>query len=565
MLHLTDIMISNAMEQGNIPVHIVDNLVKESNQDSFVFFKEIITEGWLDRDRAGRILGSAIKKTYINLDKTLIQQELLTNLPKHEAEKHHVMPLYKVGNTITVAMTRPDDSLAIKEVEHIMMAPISAMFTLPDEIDTAISINYQNNTDIDNLLNSVDFSKYRTNKDDEKLISLASSKEVVEISDAIILYALKERASDIHIEPKKNHTLIRMRTDGIVLDKITLSKDHHRPLIARFKVMAEMDIIEKRVPLDGRMEYALPVKNIDMRVSTLPTLHGEKMVIRLLNSVFNQVELDIDKINLSIDLLLQVKKILRNPHGLFIVSGPTGSGKTTTLHSVINYINQPHVNIVAIEDPIEYENPRINQVAVNTKLGLGFHTVLRSVLRQDPDVIFVGETRDTETAITTAKAALTGHLALTTLHTNDSVQAILRLQEMGVEGHILAPALLGVLSQRLARRICTYCKESFTPDTETIKEYFSFHDGDAIPDLFHGVGCEKCHNSGYSGRIAIHELLVVTPEIRDSIINNDSYSTIKKKITAMGFKDMRYDGFKKVLRGLTTLDEVIRLTIMDNI
>ncbi|MDO9218761.1 MAG: GspE/PulE family protein, partial [Lacisediminimonas sp.] len=393
---------------------------------------------------------------------------------------------------------------------------------------------------------------------DRALTKLLEFPPIAELGDSIVLLAVKERASDIHIESQKNEVLVRFRIDGMLVDRLFLPAGFGLPLTSRYKVISRMDITERRKPQDGRFSFALPAKSLDVRVSSLPAMHGEKIVLRLLGSLHGSPALDLDRLNFSPEVLRPFKATLQNPQGILFVTGPTGSGKSTTLYAGLNFINQRDINIVTIEDPIEYVVPTLTQVMVDEKSGRGFKEILRSVLRQDPDVILVGEIRDTETARIATQAALTGHLVLATLHTNDAIQATTRLVDMGVERYIVAPAVIGILSQRLVRRLCDHCKVSYQPDPEELRQYFFWRDGAPLP-LFHAAsGCKQCGGTGYAGRIGVHEFLKVTPQIREAIMNGRSYDEIQAIAVQQGFRTLRYDGFKKALRGLTSLGEIAR-------
>jgi type IV pilus assembly protein PilB len=324
-----------------------------------------------------------------------------------------------------------------------------------------------------------------------------------------------------------------------------------------------MDIAERRKPQDGRIDFALPLKNIDMRVSTLPTLHGEKIVMRLLGSITDTTPLNLDKLGIAPGILQPLQETLHAPNGILFVTGPTGSGKTTTLYAALNYINTPAVNIMTIEDPIEYQLPSLTQVQVNERAGRSFAAVLRAVLRQDPDVILVGEIRDTETATIAVKAALTGHTVLASLHTNNALQAMLRLVDMGVEPYAVAPSVIGVLGQRLVRMICEQCRVPYTPEQEVLARHFFWNDPMALPVFYRGEGCENCAHTGYRGRLGIHEFLRVSLAMRDYILQGRTYMEIRELAYREGFRDMRFDGFVKALQGLTTLEEVVRVTAAD--
>jgi type II secretory ATPase GspE/PulE/Tfp pilus assembly ATPase PilB-like protein len=325
--------------------------------------------------------------------------------------------------------------------------------------------------------------------------------------------------------------------------------------------MSNLDITERRKPQDGRLDFQLPSRPLDIRASTLPTLHGEKLVLRILGSVFSSAILNLDKLDFAPEILSRLKRAVSQPNGILLVTGPTGSGKTTTLYAALNYINRPEINVVTVEDPVEYEVPTVNQVMIDERAGRGFPPVLRAVLRQDPDVVLIGEIRDPETARVAAQAAATGHLVLTTLHTGNAIQASTRLMDMGVERFQVAPSLIGVLTQRLVRRLCPFCRASYKPDVEYLRQFFFWRDDYQVPEFFQGEGCERCAGTGYFGRLGVHEFLAITPRLRESLLSGATFGELRGLAFEEGYREMRYDGFKKALRGLTSIEEVLEATV----
>jgi type IV pilus assembly protein PilB len=542
----------------------LEGLARHAQNDAVEFVQLAIQYGYIDRDTGGEILGKSIGHTYVNLGKTLFQEEVTSKVPLEFSQPLKVIPLYKLGAAVTVAMVDPSDAKAIKGLENFLAAPVSPVFSFPDEVESALLVKYQSVVDLDKMVTSFDFTPYlKADLTDAKLADLVKSKQMVEMGDSLLLLALKERASDIHIEPKKNDLLIRFRIDGVLSDRMVLPKNMALPLVSRFKITSGMDITERRIPQDGRLKFTLPLKAIDVRVSSLPTLHGEKLVMRILGSLFSGAMLNLERLDIVPAVLTRLKQVIHQPNGILFVTGPTGSGKTTTLYAALNFINDPKINVVTIEDPVEYELPTINQVQINDRMGRTFQAVLRAVLRQDPDVILVGEIRDAETARIATQAALTGHLVLTTLHTNDAIQASTRLIEMGVERFMVAPSLIGVLNQRLVRRICEFCKVEYHPDENYLQRFFSWRKGYKMPFFYRGEGCERCGGTGFFGRIGIHEFLNMTHRLRDALMQQRDYNNLRAIALGEGFKEMRYDGFKKALRGLTTIEEVVEATVAD--
>lgn len=560
-MELTEALIARFQEKANIPAVPLAGMLKAAKSNAVEFAQFVIHDGYLDRDTAGELLASQLNRTYVNLSKTLFQDDVVALLTGEIARRYRAIPLYRMGKAVTVGMVDPNDAKAIAALENFLMGGVSPVFCFDDEIDSAIKVNYQSVQNVDDLATSFDLKIFQGGAlSEEALVQLLESKPLVELGDSIILLALKERASDIHIEPKKNEVVVRFRIDGVLVDRLFLPAELGLPLTSRYKISSEMDITERRRPQDGRLAFELPMKKLDLRVSSLPTMYGEKVVMRILGSLYTSSILNLDKLDFSPEVLRPFKTTLKHPQGILFVTGPTGSGKSTTLYAALNYINTRDINIVTIEDPVEYDVHSLNQVMVNDKVGRGFKEVLRSVLRQDPDAILVGEIRDTETARIAAQAALTGHLVLTTLHTNDAIQATTRLLEMGVERFIVAPAIIGVLGQRLVRRLCDYCKTEHHPEPEELRQYFYWPEGMELPVFYKGAGCERCGGSGYTGRVGIHEFLKVTPQIREAIMRERDYDEILAIAVQQGFHNLRYDGFKKALRGLTSLDEVVRAT-----
>ena len=529
--------------------------------DAIGFGEQLIRFGYLDRDTTGGILASEMGRTYVNLGKTLFQQELLNRVTGDIARKLGAIPLYRMGSKATVGMSNPVDEKAIHSLEALLGTAVSPMFCFRDEVESAIDVNYQNVAKLDTLLQGIDLTPFQqANLSEKRLRELIDGPQLVQFADQLILLALKYRASDIHIEPKRTDMVVRFRIDGEMIERMRLPIDLALPLASRYKVISMLDITDRRRPQDGRFVFPLPSKKIDIRVSTLPTICGEKLVMRVLGSLYGNSMLNIDKINLSPAVAAPLKRAVQKANGMLLVTGPTGSGKTTTLYATMNFINRPGINVVTIEDPVEYEIPSINQIQVDDKAGRSFQAVLRSVLRQDPDVVLVGETRDAETARIATQAALTGHLVLTTLHTSNALQASTRLIDMGVERYMLAPSLLGVLNQRLVRRLCEVCKTDYQPSPEYLRQFFRWNKDFNLPPLYRGEGCEHCEKTGFHGRIGIHEFLQVTPKLRDALMRGAGYDELRDIAVKEGFKEMRYDGLKKALRGLTTIDEVIKST-----
>jgi type IV pilus assembly protein PilB len=478
-------------------------------------------------------------------------------IPHEIAQKTHALGLYIIEGILTVAMAAPEDEPLLRRLSQIAQMPVSPVFASAREIDDAISIHYSNDRDIgqslsalerEDLFNRADYTR-------EQLTALAETTSLVQVLDAIIYFAIRERATDIHIEAQELQSRIRFRIDGMLREMLTFSRKLHRALISRLKVLCSINITESRFPQDGRFSLSVGAGTTHFRVSIIPSAFGEKAVVRILAATGRRTMLNLDKMLMSQTVLLPFRRLIQNPNGIVFVTGPTGSGKSTTLYAALNEINKPDINISTIEDPIEIQLPGLTQSQVNAHIDLKFSTILRALLRQDPDVILIGEVRDIETAKIATEAALTGHLVFATLHTNTAAQAIVRLMEMGVEPYMVAPSIIGVLAQRLAARICEHCKEAYYPSPEALRRFF-LDDGLAEVPFYRGRGCTKCRGTGYKGRIAFHELVLISEQIRSMISEGRSAQEITRAATKIGYRPLRYDGLKKVLLGLTTIEEI---------
>jgi len=531
-------------------------IAKESEGNAYTFAEIAIQRGLVDRDVAGMILGESIGATYLNLYQASFQDEVLDLLPLELAQQYQAIPIRQIGATLTLACTRPKDTKVQLALSRIIDRPIELVLCLPDELNAAYALRYQTESKINELVLSFDFKKLNT-LSIEHLVEL---HPIIEMADSLLLLAMKENASDIHIEPKEHDCIIRFRIDGILSERLRLPIGLIIPLTSRYKIMADISLVEHRIPQDGRISFQTSFKTVDVQVSTLPILHGEKTVIHFLGSLAETVPMNLDRLNISKANLRTFKETLAQPNGIIFITGSIGSGKSTTIYAALNHINKPSINITTIEDPVEYEVEGINQVQVNVKAGRDFASVLRLILHQDPDVLLVGEIQDKETAQIISKAALTGRLVLSTLLTNNAPQALTRLIDMGVERHVVAPAIIGVLAQRLLRRLCEHCKtEHQNLDVELLHRYFYWKNPE-LPIFYKPVGCPHCNHKGYKGRIAIHEFLKVDNTIRDYILQGRSYDDICNYVYSIGFRDLRFDGFVKALQGFTSLEEVIRVT-----
>lgn len=509
--------------------------------------KEDICRHWADS------LGVA----YVDPFASVITDEAISRIPVEIARKTRAIGLYVLQGVLTVAVATPDDDELIRRLSQIAQMPISPVFALPREIEDAISIHYSTEKDLGESLAELESSSIfdRPDQAGERLVAIAESKSLTEVLNEIVYFALRERATDIHIEAQENQSRIRFRVDGNLREILTYSRKLHRAMISRLKILCSLNISETRFPQDGRFSMEIGSQMANFRVSTIPSAFGEKAVVRILALSGRKAMLTLDKMMMSQTVLQPFKRLIQNPNGIIFVTGPTGSGKTTTLYAALHEINTPAINISTIEDPIEIRLAGVTQSQVNNHIDLKFSTILRSLLRQDPDVILIGEIRDLETAKIATEAALTGHIVFATLHTNTAAQAIVRLIEIGVERYMVAPSLIGVLAQRLAARICENCKEAYQPSREVLQRYFQ-DEGLTDVSFYRGRGCLACRGTGYKGRVAFHELILVTEEIRSLIAEGRSAQEITRAATKVGYKPLRYDGLKKVLLGLTTIEEI---------
>ena len=538
------------------------NLLAKFNGDAFSVFLYLSDGGAAPAGELEKMWADSIGAAFVDLDKTLFQPDVVQRLPATQAQKYRMIPLYQLGGAVTLAMVDPADVSARQEAERRLETPVSPVFSTPRMIQDAIEIQYQTAGALSGVVAKIAESslvRSTTEITEQQLKEIAQDQSVVELTKGLLLLAVRERASDIHIEPGENRIRIRFRVDGVLQERMKLEKTLLRPLISRLKIMADVDIIERRRPLDGRITLPLSQKALDFRFSTVPTIYGEKAVLRVLGQSRNKDAPDLEELDLSQGSMEKVNRITGSPNGVFFVTGPTGSGKTTTLFSILKHLNTTGVNIMTVEDPVEYRLPGLNQVQVNPDIGLDFAMALRAFLRQDPNVILIGEIRDMETAKIASQAALTGHLVLATMHTNNALQAVTRLVEIGVEPFLVAPSIIGVMAQRLVRRLCDFCKEKHVLTREEKEPYFSGNlDREAA--FYRPKGCTKCGGIGYRGRLAIHEVFIMNEKIRAMVAQGVSILEIQEQARISGFRTMRYDGIKKALRGLTSLVEVERVT-----
>ena len=496
-----------------------------------------------------------------------IDQDVLRRVPTTFAHHHRVIPIRFENNVLTIATDNPFNFLAFGNFKFFLGCSIEGILTTEEDVDKLLEKYYglKEGAPIDALVAGMDMKKKASLReiDEEKTEKVSKEKEtpVVKLVSLLIGEAFKKRASDIHIEPLENKLRIRYRIDGVLHEVPAPPKRLQASVISRVKIMASMDIAEKRLPQDGRIRIEISGKELDLRVSTLPAIYGESVVLRILDK--SSFLFGLKELGFMPEDEKKFERLIKVPNGILLVTGPTGSGKTTTLYASLSHINKPDRKLITVEDPVEYQISGINQVQVKPQINLTFATGLRSILRQAPDVVMVGEIRDFETAQIAIQAALTGHLVFSTLHTNDAPGAVTRLIDMGIKPYLVASSVQAVLAQRLVRVICPSCKTEYKPSKEELIA-INLKPGQLKNTKFYkGKGCDDCTKTGYKGRIGIFELLVMSDEIREVVFEKVSSSIIKEKAKALGMVTLREDGMRKVLKGITTISEVMRVTQQD--
>jgi len=520
----------------------------------------IIDKGWVEENDVLRALGEQLGIPFVRLRPGLFDPATSAMLDTSVARRLCVMPLYRVRSVLYLATPKPQDMPTFEEVSERLQCEVRPVLAKKEDIQKILSesmgiadMQFDMVGDVDEDFEVVENLRL----DDYSTIDeVAAGSPVVNLVNSIIQRAVHDGASDIHLEPFRTHSRIRFRIDGLLYEFTAPRVELHPALVSRLKVMANLDIAERRMPQDGRIQVHTQGRSVDLRFSSLPGLYGEKVVLRILDK--NQAILDVNKLNMASHNLGVFKNLLDSNHGLILVTGPTGSGKTTSLYAALNYLKSIEKNIVTIEDPVEYQIDIINQNEVRDGIGLTFAKILKHVLRQDPDIVMVGEIRERETAEIAVQAALTGHLVLSTLHTNDAVGAVTRLIDMGVEPYLLSSALLGVVGQRLVRTICPNCKYEFLAPPELVKQYHWDEHGDV--KLAKGKGCEECYDSGHKGRMGIHEILKTDVDLQKLIISSPSRDELSAYLDQRGFHNLFLDGLGRVLDKNTTIEEVSRVT-----
>ncbi len=558
---------------------------QQVQQETTQSLREVMADlGLVDRRVLYETAAQAMGVEFYDLAGRDFDTAVAVLLPRDLAERYRVIPIGRGEGTIRVAMADPDDVLAGDDLKQHLQTAIEPLLADPVQIDRAIEQAYArapageerggmaavtSGVDMDSLTESVrdsgilgaqtDEGQREERIDTDRIADIADEAPIIKITKVLIQRAIQERASDIHVEPYQDRVRIRYRIDGMLHDIMPLPKYIHAPLVSRLKIMSDMNIAERRVPQDGRIHVRHDQRDYDLRVSVIPTTLGEKCVMRILDK--QSIQIGLDELGFSDHMLTRVHQLIQQPNGMLLSTGPTGSGKTTTQYNILTNLNSVEVNIITIEDPVEYQLDGLSQVHVNRKAGLTFAVALKYFLRQDPDIILVGEIRDLETSEIAIQAALTGHLVLSTLHTNDAPSTVTRLVDMGVEPFLISSSVIASISQRLARQICPHCKQPYEPRRDVLLGLGIDPDDPETKEVtfYRGTGCDSCRGTGYRGRIGLFELMEMTEEIAELIVRRASAGQIREAAIASGMITLREDGIDKVMNGITTVEEVTRV------
>lgn len=551
------------VERGVISREQLDKALSQQKSTGRMLGETLVDQGCISSAVLVRTLADVLGLKGCVLRHGLIDPALLKVIGEEEAMRLKVIPMFRVQGVLTVAMAEPQNLPTIDRLHELTDLKVRPVLALEPNIEEYIKKYSGERVDIDEFLTSLaesDVEVVERETVDEgpstDLDKMVAGSPIVNLVNVAFVTAVRDRASDIHIEPDRKGTRVRYRKDGVLRDLMKPPAGMHASIVARIKVIGKMDIAEKRMPQEGRVRIVAEGRDIDLRVSSMPTLLGEKVVVRVLDK--RNLKVRMEDLGFRPEALTTFQEVLKSPHGLVLVTGPTGSGKTTTLYSGIDLLRSPEVNILTVEDPVEYQLDLVNQIQVQESIGLTFARVLRSVLRQDPDIIMVGEIRDHDTARVAVQAALTGHLVLATLHTNDAPGAVARLTDMGIEPYLLASAINGVVAQRLARTVCPSCATKYYPTERALEDAGLLqHVGRPFRK---GAGCRQCHDSGFKGRLGIYEVMAVTPDLRRLVHLNAPTHELRAKLASSGFLSLREEGVLLALEGKTSLEEVLRVT-----
>ncbi len=554
------------IEQQLVTEEEITKVLADSSQKGKTLPQRLISYGYLSEADYLSALSKAIDVPLLNLKEQFRHEPpvLQEGFSHKYLKEYRILPLVEAENMVQLVMANPLDFAVYEEVEANLaglglskaLAAENDILDMLDALEGSSSSTMKRiSKEIDN--DEIEISSFGEDEIEEHIKDMASDAPIIKLVNHLLTKAIETGASDIHIEPFEQSLRVRYRIDGVLLEDENPPKKLHASIVSRIKIMAKLDIAAKRLPQDGRIKIKTMGKDIDLRISTLPTLYGESVVMRILDR--STIVLDMESLGFPEAEQKKFTSVITKPYGMLLVTGPTGSGKTTTLYAALNYINEPEKKLITVEDPVEYELFGVNQIHVKPQIGLTFSSGLRSIVRQDPDVIMVGEIRDPETANIAIQSALTGHMVFSTLHTNDSAGAITRLEDMGVEPYLISSALMASLAQRLVRVLCPHCKEESPEDKVILEEQYNIDCGNFTP--LRGAGCEKCNNTGFKGREGIYELLMIDEEVRRLIVRKESSNVIKQYARKKGMQTLRDDGWKKVFSGRTSVPEVMRVTL----
>ncbi len=561
------------VEDGLLSVGQVEELLEQQEKEGARLVKLIVDKAYVSEQDLAVCMGRVLNVPPINLARVSIPEGIAEALPRETEYNYKVIPVSRLENKLFLAMSDPLNVLALDDVKRLTKLEIAPLIASEKAImDKLAALDAAKGGSMEDIIQSAQqqigedddadtVEAVRESVEEVNLDRLAASSEeapVIKLANLIIVQAIKDRASDVHLEPFEKVMRLRYRVDGVLIDATPPPKQMQLALASRFKIMSNLDIAERRLPQDGRMRVKVGGKDYDLRVSVLPTVHGEKVVLRVLDKT--NLSASLDKLGLDPDTFKQFKGAIDAPHGLILVTGPTGSGKTTTLYSALNELNNPQWNIVTVEDPVEFQIPGINQVPTKKEIGLSFANALRSILRQDPDIIMIGEIRDTETAEIAIEAALTGHQVFSTMHCNDAPGAIARLDDMGIAPFLISSSVILSCAQRLMRRICSHCKEPVTYPPKMFEDLGIDPTAFQGVQLYRGRGCERCKGSGYSGRLAIIEAMTISDQVRKLIIARANTREMAKVAIKEGMHTLRMVGLDRAREGVSTLEQVLLIT-----
>jgi type IV pilus assembly protein PilB len=547
------------IESGLITEDQLSQALESQNGKTLV--QQLGALGYASEVQIASVLADSLNLPVVDLASYEIDANATTKLSEDLAKRYMVLPIGFEGEKLVVAMADPANIFAIDDLTIVTGLEIKPVVATESELEAAIKKFTRVDESVEDMVGAVGLAEAeevgpsgRESEED------AATGPVVKLVNLLITEAVREHANDVHIEPQEKDVRIRFRIDGVLHEVMRSPKKLQNGLISRLKIMSGMDISERRVPQDGRFGVNVEKKAVDFRVASLPTIHGEKMVLRLLEK--DSVLMSLDDLGFLPEPLARFKESFTKPYGAILITGPTGSGKTTTLYGALNILNDPDRNVITVEDPVEYRLHGLGQCQVNAKVGMTFGAALRSILRQDPDIVMIGEIRDQETALIAIESALTGHLVLSTLHTNDAAASMTRLTEMGVEPFLSSSAVDCIVAQRLARKLCRECREAYQPSVEALETAgFPFDAAKGPPTLYRAHGCKRCNQTGYRGRLGIYEVMRVTESIERLVVDRVTSDELKRQAIAEGMDPLRMDGFKKVLQGVTSIEEIMRVIV----